>query len=146
MKYGVSSSLNILQIQKIVMNSVAGGLTGTNRRNEMKQVPLYSATDSLFEQMSHHAAINTFNIYLSSSNLLVGTFDFKSLTSYHQTKHTLSHKLQNQLKDICMDRGLLPPTLDAPVLQKIKEIKTKINGKEEIFLTNKSESRQYYWE
>ena len=60
-KCGVSSSQSILHIQIIVINPVSGGLAGTNTIDAMIQVPLYSAKESSFDQISHHAAINMFN-------------------------------------------------------------------------------------
>ena len=60
------------------------------------------------------------DISLSSSDLIVGPFDFEPLTSYHQTKRTIAAKIWKQLKDICMDIGILPPTLGASVLHKIR--------------------------
>ena len=42
------------------------------------------------------------DISLRSSNMRVGPFNFEPLTSYYQTKHTISHKLWKELKYICM--------------------------------------------
>ena len=73
MKPGVSSSPSILQIKIRVTNSVDGGLTVTNKINDMAQGPLYLATESLFEKMSHHAEINMFNrqpLYISLQSAL----------------------------------------------------------------------------
>ena len=127
MKYGVCYSPSILQIQIIVTILVAGGLAGTNTRNSMTQVALYLSTESNFtpRRDKYVQWVILIDISLSSSNMLVGPFNFGALTSYHQTKHTVAHKFWKQLKDICTYRGLLPPTLCASISHKIKKIKPK---------------------
>ncbi len=52
-------------------------------------------------------------IELNSDTILLGPFNFQSITNTNRARNTVEQSLWNRLRGICNDQNLLPPTLGA---------------------------------
>ena len=66
------------------------------------------------------------SIQLTSDNILLGPFDFQTITPSNRARNIIPSEMWTQLKNICEDNNLLPPTLGSKSTHNIgKTSKTK---------------------